>query len=101
MKRYFVELPNFWDMWSKLGLTDSDLAELETYLCSNPEAGEIIKGTGGVRKVRWRLAARGKAAESGHYTLILHLMRRFIYLVSIVKMNRFHYRMKKRNILKL
>ena len=61
MKRHFIELPNFWDMWSNLGLTDSDLAELEIFLSSNPEAGEIIKGTGGVRKVRWRLNTKGKS----------------------------------------
>lgn len=86
MKRYFVELPNFWDMWSKLGLTDSDLAELETYLCSNPEAGEIIKGTGGVRKVRWRLAAKGKSG--GVRTLYIDFASyEKIYLLGVYSKN--------------
>ena len=30
------------------------------FLGANPEAGEIIPETGGVRKIRWALAGRGK-----------------------------------------
>jgi hypothetical protein len=30
------------------------------FLGANPEAGKIVAGTGGVRKVRWGLAGRGK-----------------------------------------
>ena len=47
-------------MWIDLGLDDEDLAELERMLCFNPEAGELIKGTGGLRKVRWNLRNKGK-----------------------------------------
>ena len=30
------------------------------YLAANPTAGDLIPGTGGVRKLRWGLAGRGK-----------------------------------------
>ncbi|MDP1964711.1 MAG: type II toxin-antitoxin system RelE/ParE family toxin [Reyranella sp.] len=30
------------------------------YLAYNPTAGDLITGTGGVRKLRWRLEGRGK-----------------------------------------
>lgn len=33
---------------------------LVLYLAQNPEAGDLIPGTGGVRKLRWGLEGRGK-----------------------------------------
>jgi hypothetical protein len=30
------------------------------YIAGNPEAGDVIAGTGGVRKVRWSRAGAGK-----------------------------------------
>jgi mRNA-degrading endonuclease RelE of RelBE toxin-antitoxin system len=33
----------------------------QKYLMENPEAGDVIRGGGGVRKVRWAMAGRGKS----------------------------------------
>lgn len=52
MKREFIELPEFLKRWYEIGLTD-DLIQLEIYLCKNPEIGDLIQGTGGLRKLRW------------------------------------------------
>jgi mRNA-degrading endonuclease RelE of RelBE toxin-antitoxin system len=41
-------------------LSDDDYSELQQALIANPEAGAIIPGSGGVRKLRWGLAGRGK-----------------------------------------
>jgi len=41
-------------------LSDSEREELVTFLGTNPQAGDIIPETGGVRKIRWALAGRGK-----------------------------------------
>ena len=41
-------------------LSESERAELVAFVGANPEAGEILAGTGGVRKIRWALAGRGK-----------------------------------------
>jgi len=41
-------------------LPDSERAELVAFVGANPEAGEIIPETGGVRKIRWALAEMGK-----------------------------------------
>ncbi|HEX3746915.1 MAG TPA: type II toxin-antitoxin system RelE/ParE family toxin [Bryobacteraceae bacterium] len=41
-------------------MSDSAREELVVFLGANPEAGEIIPETGGVRKIRWALAGRGK-----------------------------------------
>lgn len=41
-------------------MSDSKREELVAFVGANPEAGEIIPETGGVRKIRWALAGRGK-----------------------------------------
>ena len=41
-------------------MDDDERAALIMYLAENPTAGDLIPGTGGVRKLRWGLEARGK-----------------------------------------
>lgn len=42
-------------------LGDDEYRRLQIALLENPEAGDIIPGSGGIRKVRWRAPGRGKA----------------------------------------
>lgn len=37
---------------------------MAAYLAHNPAEGDIIPGTGGLRKLRWSLAGRGKRGGS-------------------------------------
>lgn len=37
-----------------------ELAELVDFVAHNPEAGDVVSGTGGVRKLRWGKAGTGK-----------------------------------------
>jgi len=39
---------------------DSQFHMLQLYLMDQPDAGDIIKGSGGVRKLRWGLPGKGK-----------------------------------------
>ena len=41
-------------------MTDEERALLVDYLAYNPTSGDLIPGTGGVRKLRWGLEGRGK-----------------------------------------
>jgi len=41
-------------------LTDEAYRDLQAVLSENPKAGEVISGAGGLRKLRWRAAGRGK-----------------------------------------
>jgi hypothetical protein len=41
-------------------LGDESYARLQWYLLSRPEAGDLIQGSGGIRKVRWTVAGKGK-----------------------------------------
>jgi hypothetical protein len=42
-------------------LTEEERADLITYLATHPSAGDVIVGTGGVRKVRYGATGRGKS----------------------------------------
>jgi hypothetical protein len=54
-----VETPEFLSATRKL-LPEEERAVLVDYLAHNPTAGELIQGTGGVRKLRWGLEGRGR-----------------------------------------
>lgn len=41
-------------------LSDDEYAAMQQFLVVNPEAGDVIPGSGGVRKPRWGVAGRGK-----------------------------------------
>lgn len=40
--------------------SDQERTELIDFVAHNPEAGDVIPGTGGVRKLRWARAGSGK-----------------------------------------
>jgi hypothetical protein len=41
-------------------LDDSEYAELQQFMTANPEAGKIVPGSGGIRKLRWKRKGSGK-----------------------------------------
>jgi hypothetical protein len=61
-------------------LSDADHASLDELLAARPEAGPVIRGTGGVRKLRLRLGSRGK---SGGVRIIYyhHPAKQRVYLI--------------------
>jgi len=54
-----VETEIFLDR-AKTILAEAERSELVAYLAANPEAGPLIPGTGGARKLRWAIRGRGK-----------------------------------------
>jgi len=60
MNRTFIEVPTFTRKWRELGLTDDNLRDLQKVLLDNPKAGDVIQGTGGLRKIRIPLDSIGK-----------------------------------------
>lgn len=64
MKAIFVELPAF-AKYREDYLDDTSFNSLQVALLKNPEAGEIIEDTGGLRKVRHADRRRGKGKRSG------------------------------------
>ena len=62
-----VETPDYLNDAKALGLTEAERDSIVLWIASNPEAGDLIAGTGGARKVRF--AGRGKG-KSGGYRVI-------------------------------
>jgi hypothetical protein len=54
-------------------LSDDEYAAMQQFLVVNPEAGDVIPASGGVRKLRWGGAGRGKR---GGLRVIYFLRRR-------------------------
>lgn len=57
-----VELPEFLRKAQDLFL-DEEKASLINYLAAHPQSGDLMQGTGGIRKLRW--AAQGKGKSGG------------------------------------
>lgn len=62
-----VEMPEFLRRAKQIGLTEDEREDIIDDLALNPEAGDEIAGTGGMRKVR--VAGKGKG-KSGGYRVI-------------------------------
>ena len=45
-------------------LSDVEYARLQEHLVRHPDAGDVIAGTGGLRKIRWAVAGTGKQGGS-------------------------------------
>lgn len=55
----FIETPVFTKLIEQL-LTHEDYVELQRSLLLKPDVGQVIPGSGGLRKVRWGLQQQGK-----------------------------------------
>jgi hypothetical protein len=66
--------PDYWD--------EDERGEFVAWLAANPEAGDVIKGSGGCRKVRWARRGIGKRGDARviHYN---RLAEGVIYLLLI------------------
>ena len=58
----------------KLGASGADIAALEEEIAANPQAGDVVPGLGGARKIRFAMKGKGKRGGG-----------RAIYLVIILK----------------
>jgi hypothetical protein len=67
-------------------MDESERAELVKYLAYNPQAGDVIPGAGGVRKVRWRLEGRGKRGGA-RVIYFYHDMQMPLYLLTAYAKN--------------
>jgi hypothetical protein len=67
-------------------MSDSDRAELVAFVGSNPEGGDIIPDTGGVRKIRWALEGTGKRGGA-RVIYYYHNLRLPVFLLSAYAKN--------------
>lgn len=71
---HFIHTPDFDECLIDIPLSDDELREVQQILQAHPEAGAVIRGTGGVRKLRAAAKHRGKSggARLLYYYVIEH-----------------------------
>jgi hypothetical protein len=67
-------------------LSEEEYLGLQNFLLQNPEAGKVVRGSGGVRKVRWAMSGKGK---SGGVRVIYYFKKQDdeIWLLTIYSKN--------------
>lgn len=77
----FIETTEFTKHLSS-HLDDDSYAALQAFLSERPDAGDIIRGSGGIRKIRWRSKGHGKRGGSRviYYWLV---PEEHIYLLTL------------------
>jgi len=73
MRRVFVETSSFSKRIDKEG--SGTLSVIQSELLKNLEAGKVIQGTGGLRKLRVADVGRGKGKRGGYRVIYLDLPR--------------------------
>jgi hypothetical protein len=59
----FIHTDTFDADWEDLELGDEDLVRLQIVLIDDPQAGDVITGTGGLRKLRFARPREGKSGS--------------------------------------
>lgn len=82
---HFIELPQFTRRWEQLGLDDEeDLTALQFAIIENPKIGDVIRDTGGLRKMRFA-PPRRNIGKSGATRVIYAYLDEFgIVLLCLV-----------------
>jgi len=86
MTREFVMMPEFDRQWQKLGLGDDELRQLQEILLQNPKAGDVMRGTKGLRKVRIAFEGQGKRG-SGRVAYVDFTVHETVYLITAYPKN--------------
>jgi hypothetical protein len=80
-----AEVPEYIRQAEKL-LTEAEQQDVVSYLAAHPKSGDLIEGTGGIRKLRWGRGGRGK---SGGVRVIFYYHSELmpLYLITLFAKN--------------
>nr|WP_295777279.1 type II toxin-antitoxin system RelE/ParE family toxin [Rhodoferax sp.] len=80
-----AELPEYIRKADKL-LSQAERSDVVSYLAAHPKSGDLMEGTGGVRKLRW---GRGTQGKSGGVRVIyyVHSDAMPLYLLTLFAKN--------------
>ncbi|MCL1820607.1 MAG: type II toxin-antitoxin system RelE/ParE family toxin [Oscillospiraceae bacterium] len=76
----FFSTHEFDKQWKHMGLGDEEQRKLENEIVNNPTVGKVMRGTGGLRKMRFALEGHGKSGGSRVLYVDFVILER-IYLV--------------------
>jgi mRNA-degrading endonuclease RelE of RelBE toxin-antitoxin system len=66
----------------KLHLSDEEYRKFQNELIANPKKGNVIRGSGGLRKIRW--SAHDKGKSGGIRVIYYYISRREIILLLLI-----------------
>lgn len=72
MRKTFIETRSF-TRWVTEHLSDREYAAFQLLLMANPDAGSVMPGCGGLRKIRIADPTRGKGKRGGARIIYLHV----------------------------
>lgn len=77
-----IETPAYLSSAKAEGMTEAEMFEAVTYVSNEPEAGVMIVGSGGCRKVR--LAGKGKGKSGGYRAVTVYAPPRGVFLIAVL-----------------
>jgi hypothetical protein len=84
MRWTLIQLTGFRRLWQSQKLPDEDLQALEALIMRNPAGPAVMKGTGGLRKIRFAPPSRGRGeSDSMRIGFAQYPEVRRIYLVTM------------------
>lgn len=88
MQREFIYTDEFVKLKDQYKFSGMDERELEKTILNNPKVGEVIQGTGGLRKLRFSKEKSDKGKSGSFRIFYLDLeQRNYIVLMAILKKN--------------
>lgn len=88
MQREFIYTDEFLKLIDQYKFSGMDERELEMIILNNPKVGEVIQGTGGLRKLRFSKENSNKGKSGSFRIFYLDLEgRNYIVLMAILKKN--------------
>ncbi len=87
MNKLIIKTVPSFDRQAKKLLSAQAQEDLFDYLEAHPEKGDIIIGTGGVRKLRWATGKDNKGKSSGVRVLYHYAKEILIILIMLYKKN--------------
>ena len=80
--RMFFSTSEFDKQWAHMGLDDEDLRRLENEIANNPQIGRVIRGAGGLRKMRFAFEGQGKSGSS-RVLYVDYVFVERVYLITV------------------
>lgn len=84
--RKFILGTAFEHSWKALGFKDEDLRRLQHELLKNPKAGDVIRGTGRLRKIRFAFENQGKSGST-RVCYVDFEAKEIVYLLAVFAKN--------------
>lgn len=81
-----IETPAYLAAAKGAGMTEAEMTDALLTVSANPLAGDVMKGSGGCRKVR--IAGRGKGKSGGYRVVSFYVTEHGVYLLWVLSKGR-------------